>query len=770
MRIGLVTTEFPPFYGGGIGTYCGSLTRALVQAGHDVHVLVPGSVTGTIDGVTIHPFDPPKPSPDDTLPEGLRQFGEGFERSYYLAARLRTFVRDTGVEIIESQEYLGLVYHALYERLWREDPLRVPIVVTLHGGTADLLEADGLPKYGLVGYTQSFLEDCSVQWADAIVSPSRWYGHRTARRLGIPTDRVNVCPLPYQVRDYAPVDRTASEVLFVGRMERRKGVEILVRALPEVFHAMPGCRVRFVGADWYDGARDASMRGWMETRLAAFGDRIIFEGLQPPERVRELMARAGVVVIPSTWENFPNVCLEAAAAAAPILASDSNGMAEILEEGRSCLFFENGSTDALSARLIEMLTLDSRKRECLGQQARERVRSLCDPARVVENRVAHYRAVIARVSASGLPSYPRHLLGRGDRPAPRGERPSRLAVIIPCYNMGETLMETIDSVRSSTRPPDELVVVDDGSTDPRTLEVLSGLGAEARVVRTENRGLSAARNLGAASTTSDTLLFLDADDLIDPGLIEIGWPILERHPDVGAVLPWSQTFGLYRASFCPPVPHFPYLLHTNMATVVGLVRRAAFDDVGGYRSEMTYGYEDWQFWVAMLDAGWGALHIPQRLMHYRVRQYSMLQSVTSQANAFLLGRIASLTPRPFREHFEECRLLEAERTPPAESAISRIVCSGTDEVSIYGAGSGGQLVLRKLRAGGIRVKQFVDRSERLWGTTLESLPVRSLSRAIEAGDASFVIGSLAFADEMQKTIEEAFVGRDTRPAIFKWQP
>jgi glycosyltransferase involved in cell wall biosynthesis len=769
MRIGLVTTEFPPFYGGGIGTYCGSLTRALVQAGHDVHVLVPGSFTGTMDGVTIHPFDPPSP-PDDTLPRALRQFGEGFERSYHLAARLRTFVRDTGVEIIESQEYLGLVYHALYERLWREDPLHVPIVVTLHGGTSDLLEADGLPKYGTVGYMQSFFEDCTVQWADAIVSPSRWYGHRTARRLGIPTDRVAVCPLPYQVRDYAPIDRTPSEVLFVGRMERRKGVEMLVRTLPAVFHAIPDCRVRFVGADWYDSARDASMRGWMENRLAAFGDRIIFEGLQPPERVREFMARAGLVVIPSTWENFPNVCLEAAAAAAPILASDSNGMAEILEEGRSGLFFENGSADALSARLIEMLTLDSRKRECLGRQARERVRSLCDPARVVEERVAHYREVIARASASALPSYPRHLLGRADRPTPRGESPSRLAVIIPCYNMGDTLMETLDSVRSSSRPPDELVVVDDGSTDPRTLDVLSRLGPDARVVRTENRGLSAARNVGVASTTSDTLLFLDADDLIDRRLIEIAWPILERHRDVGAVLPWTQTFGIGNEAFCPPVPHFPYLLHTNMATVVGLVRRAAFDDVGGYRSEMTYGYEDWQFWIAMLDAGWGALTIPQRLFHYRVRQYSMLQSLTKKAEAFLLGRIVSLTPRPFREYFEECRLLEAERTPPAETVIHRITHSGANEVSIYGAGSGGQFVLRRLRAGGIRVKQFVDRSERLWGTTIESLPVRSLSQAMEDGDATFVIGSLSFADEMQKTIEEAFAGRDTRPAIFKCQP
>lgn len=774
MRIGLVTTDLPPVHGGGSrGTYFDSLSRAFARAGHEVHVLVPGSFSGTIDGVTIHPFALSDLGADVRLSKGLRVQGDSYECSYHLAARLRTFVRDTGAEVVESQSYQGLLYHTLYERLWRQDPLRVPIVMTLDGATADLLEADGLPTHNPAGYMQAFLEDCTAHWADGLVSASRWHGHRVAERVGISTDRVHICPIPYEVRDCAPLERTPSEVLFVGRLERRKGVELLVRALPAVFRAIADCRVRFVGADWHDHARNVSMRGGMEQRLAAFGDRVIFEGMQRPERVRELMSRAGLVVIPSTWANFPQVCLEAAAAGAPILASDNNGMAEILEDGRSGLFFENGSVDALSARLLEVLRLDPRKRECLGKQARERVRGLCDPARVAENRVAHYREVIARAAASGPPSYPRHLLGRGERPTPRGERPSRLAVIVPCYNMGETLMETIDSARRSTKPPDEFVVVDDGSTDPRTLEVLSGLGPDVRVVRSDNRGLSAARNLGAASTTADTLLFLDADDLIDPRFIEIAWPVLERHPDVGVVLPWADTFGAYHVSNCQLVPHFPYLLHVNLATSsVGLIRRAAFDDIGGYRTEMTYGYEDWQFWIAMLDAGWGALHVPQRLFYYRVRPDSMLRAINDRAHAFLLERIVSMTPRPFREYFAECRLFEAQRKVSelnaADSVVRRAVLSGVNDVSIYGAGKGGEVALQRLSKGGIRVKQFLDRNERLWGTTLESLPVRSLPQAVEAGDTTFVIGSLTFVDDMTKTIEEAFAGRDTRPTILGW--
>lgn len=773
MRIGLLTTEFPPFYGGGIGTYCGNFARGLVQAGHEVHVLVPGEHSGLVDGVHVHPFTMPDAPAGDTLNAGLAAFGPDFERTFHLSARLRAFVRETQVEIVESQEYLGLLYQSLYDRFWQRDPLVVPSIVTLHGGCFDLFEADGLPKYQIASYMRWFLEDCAIQWADAIVSPSRWLAHRTAQRLGLPSDRFHVCPYPFTVPDEPAGDREACEILFVGRLERRKGVEILTRALPRVFRTIADCRVRFVGADWHDHARGGSMRDWMRSKLKGFEDRLIFDGLQPPDSVRAAMRRATLVVMPSTWENFPNVCLEASAAGAAVLASDGNGMAEIIEDGRSGFLFANGCADALAARTIEVLTLDPQQRDCAGRQGRERVRTLCDPPRVIDNRVRHYREVVANTRAAGLPSYPHHLRGRTARPAAAARAPERLAVIVPCYNMGETLTETIDSIRQSTRPPDEIVVVDDGSTDPRTLEVLAAPGPDVRVVRSDNRGLSAARNLGAASTSADVLLFIDADDLLDPEFVATAWPVLERHGDVGAVTPWAELFGASQASFCPPVPHFPLLLHRNLTTSsVGLIRRTAFAAAGGYQSAMTYGFEDWQFWIALLDAGWGILHVPRRLLKYRIRPNSMFRAITDQAHAFLLERIVSLTPRPFQSYAAECRLLDAERVlneqTRAESVARHIVAQGATHVSIYGAGSGGRLVWSQLKPYGIRVRRFIDRNQSLWGSTIESVPVCSLAEAIADGDSVFVVGSFTFGAEMTRTIEQAFEGRAERPTIFSW--
>jgi glycogen(starch) synthase len=773
MRIGLITTEFPPHDGGEIGAYCGNLARGLVQAGHEVHVLMQGGRKGLVDGVHVHPFTIPDAPEGDLLRAGLLYFGSDYERTFHLAARVRDFVRETQVDVVESQDSLGLLFQSLYDRLWQRDPFVVPSIVTLHGGSSELLEANGLPGHALSAYMSSFLEDCAIRWADGIVSPSRWLAERTTRRLGLPAGSVHVCPYPVTVQDEPAGSREACEILFVGRLERRKGIEILTRALPQIFRAREDCRIRFVGAHWYDYARRAPIHTWMMSKLRGFEDRLIFEGHQPPDRVHAAMRRATLVVMPSTWENFPHVCLEACAAGAPVLASDGNGMAEIIEEGKSGFFFPHGSADALAARTIELLELDAQQRNCIGRHGRERVRAICDPQRVAEDRVRHYRDVVAKTRGGGLPRYPQHLRARTAPPASAGRAPERLAVIIPCYNMGDTIGETIDSIRQSTRPPDDLIVVDDGSNDPRTLEVLSALGPDVRVVRSDNRGLSAARNLGARSTSADVLLFIDADDLLDREFVATAWTVLERHGDVGAVAPWAEVFGAVEVLCCVPVPHFPLLLHQNLVlSSVGLIRRAAYEAAGGFKEAMTYGYEDWQLWISLLDAGWGMLRVPLPLMKYRVRPDSMLRAIGDRANAFLLEQLVSLTPRPFQAYAAECRRLEAGRTlsepTHAEQLVARIVAGGATRISIYGAGGGGRMMLGQLKPYGLEVRRFVDRDEKLWGSTVESVPVCSLSEAIENGDTFFLIGSLMFDAEMTRAIEQAFEGRAERPTIIRW--
>src|SRR4029079_16871378 len=99
-----------------------------------------------------------------------------------------------------------------------------------------------------------------------------------------------------------------------------------------------------------------------------------------------------------------------------------------------------------------------------------------------------------------------------------------IAVVIPCFNLGAFLEETVASVRAHTRPAAEIVVVDDGSDDPRTLEVLARIpdltGGRGRVERVPHGGVARARDHGCRATSSPYLLWLDADDLLDTTFLE----------------------------------------------------------------------------------------------------------------------------------------------------------------------------------------------------------------------------------------------------------
>ncbi|MGH3995429.1 MAG: glycosyltransferase family 2 protein, partial [Pseudonocardiaceae bacterium] len=125
---------------------------------------------------------------------------------------------------------------------------------------------------------------------------------------------------------------------------------------------------------------------------------------------------------------------------------------------------------------------------------------------------------------------------------PATRQTARTAVIVPCYEDGDTLQETVASVRD--QEPCELVVVDDGSQAPETLRILEELeSAGVTVVRQENRGVSAARMKGVAVTSAPYVFPLDADDTLVPGALTSLADVLDARPDLAAVWGFTEVFG-----------------------------------------------------------------------------------------------------------------------------------------------------------------------------------------------------------------------------------
>ena len=206
--------------------------------------------------------------------------------------------------------------------------------------------------------------------------------------------------------------------------------------------------------------------------------------------------------------------------------------------------------------------------------------------------------------------------------------PPRVSVLMPCFNHGNFLEEAIGSVVAQTFSDWEIIVVDDGSTDPSTLACLEELKApNTQVLRTENRGLPAARNLAASHASGSLFCALDADDRLAPAWFEKGVAALDADPRLAFVSHWLQAFGDETWTWTPASCDLPALLARNTVNGAALVRRDAFTAVGGYDESMREGCEDWDLWLRLVERGLRGVIIPEILFHYRRSSSSMSRTM-----------------------------------------------------------------------------------------------------------------------------------------------
>jgi glycosyltransferase involved in cell wall biosynthesis len=197
------------------------------------------------------------------------------------------------------------------------------------------------------------------------------------------------------------------------------------------------------------------------------------------------------------------------------------------------------------------------------------------------------------------------------------ELAARVAVVVPCFNDGATLGEAVASVRAQQTPV-ELVVVDDGSTDTRTLEVLDALKRDGvHVVHQANAGLAAARMSGVRATEAPYVLPLDGDDLLEPDTVSVLASALDANP--GAAVAWGdlQIFGIGEVRV-PSAPALDAWLLTFTCTIPAaggsMLRREALEAVGGW--QLREG-EDWDLWLALAEAGWPGVYVRRVAYRYR---------------------------------------------------------------------------------------------------------------------------------------------------------
>jgi glycosyltransferase involved in cell wall biosynthesis/GT2 family glycosyltransferase len=206
--------------------------------------------------------------------------------------------------------------------------------------------------------------------------------------------------------------------------------------------------------------------------------------------------------------------------------------------------------------------------------------------------------------------------------ARRSATQPRLSVIIPCHDDGDYLIDAVASVERNASAA-ELIIVDDGSTQPRTLEVLAALReAGHRVIEQPHSGLPAARNRGIAASAGDYLLPLDADNRLLPGFAADAVALLDADPAAGVVYGDRRDFGARSGDVVVPELDLPRLLWSNYIDACAVMRRSVWTDVGGYDVAFPE-WEDWDFWLGAARRGWRFVRIPRPTFEYRIRPDSL---------------------------------------------------------------------------------------------------------------------------------------------------
>jgi len=368
LRIAFLSYEFPPDTGvGGIATYVRQIATLLSERKVGVEVICAS------------------PHREETVQENeflnitwirCNSTEEFRKLSPVIAAKRHA---ENPVDMVEVPEYGAEGLHV------KEHLPKLPLIVKLH--TPKFLIKDLNDHYynqinmrriksfiGLRYRRESDPEYKAIRYADHILSPSRSLIDIVSHKWSISRERILHAPNPYfpskKLMDLS-ANPGSKTILYIGRLETRKGVYNLAKAVPQVVNAFPDARFVFLGKDSRGPYREHSMKKVMMKEMASVSVNVSFIDHVPLTEVHSVIAQSGICIFPSLWENFPNVCLEAMTAGRPIVASQEGGMRDMLEDINGGVFIDPHNPQSIARGIIELLSAEKFRHEA-GERNREK--------------------------------------------------------------------------------------------------------------------------------------------------------------------------------------------------------------------------------------------------------------------------------------------------------------------------------------------------------------------------------------------------------------
>jgi len=196
-----------------------------------------------------------------------------------------------------------------------------------------------------------------------------------------------------------------------------------------------------------------------------------------------------------------------------------------------------------------------------------------------------------------------------------------ISIVIPVYNSGKYLQETIDSIKSiKDNVPYEIIIVNDGSTDQQTISILEELKAKGyNVLDKINGGPASARNTGIKTAKGKYILPVDSDDKIRTGILKKSIDILESAPHIGVVYCDAWCFGDGNGDYLMPEFSLTKLFYNNFFLVSSVFRKSIWEKLNGFDEAIVLkGIEDWDFWLNIAVNDYKIFHLNEILYEYRI--------------------------------------------------------------------------------------------------------------------------------------------------------
>jgi hypothetical protein len=566
-----------------------------------------------------------------------------------------------------------------------KDLNNIPVFTYNHGGERVIYRASAQFVDDYVRHELA-AERIAVRWSDCVLCPSKTAKHVLEEQVGH-LEQAVIVPEPFVFPEARPNVRIeGARFSFLGRVSFAKGVDHAIHFLNVLSSFEKVDEIKFIGSVQNMPFKTFSGEDYIRGRLNAQLQKVlIFTGPLSRANAQAQLSDGGFSLNFSRSETFSYAFLEQLSLGLVPFTKAGTAMAEFYPEDLRHLLIPNKFDLRELRQLYETTRANGLQ---IVQGITEHARQLTSPQKFVvtlERMVANLKARNGRAS-SFTQKY----------------RPEDVTVLMPTYNPGTNIENSVLSVLSQTRRANEILIVDDGSNDPKSIEVLAHLKnvPSVRIIRSAaNEGLCATRIKLLQHCNTSLSIFLDDDDELDERYIAATLDAMNKSPVApDAVVTWRKNFGesseLFIRYNCDDYEHFL----SNDLRMTGLIKTEALRRVG-FDADMRNGEaDDWDFWLKFKAANLIMICLPQALFRYNFKAGSMswpwsegqsARTAELVANEFAKAVISNKVPKGAlfeiisMQHQLQLRLQQQSQMLSGQTTANAVGNSGRKSREIY---------------------------------------------------------------------------------------